>query len=423
MPQTLELTSTTNPKLGFWPRILAAIPILKDSIPPFVWFGMSQRPNGSTPHCYEFVMGLAPFLNLPHLLRPQQQLPSPPKPSPTILRSDVSPPATPDRTEFSQPRRTTGSLTLPSIQAPKPKTSSSLGHTKYHLFLSLRVRGIIHPIPAYLPATEDLREHVQPELAGIAGWRRIVMVMYKPSTRYLVQVLERAMGDFGEPFMQMVPSLVQTLGSGAAAGAVGAAQSGGTGAGLGGQSQAQPAGITAQQQSHPDPMQPAEQAEQLAANAGEYGAPPTTTLSDMNWQTGTLLPTAPAGSSGPSQAASPLPGPLSSTTPVAPVASTISGSTTAPSSQPSTATTPSNSTSSSTSAQIEEALKSILEQRVNEFENWYRRNGPAGTSQRPRQSQSQYHNPPYILSTISSSPPTAYPILPHLITRRRPARQ
>lgn len=35
--------------------------------------------------------------------------------------------------------------------------------------------------------------------AGIPGWQRVVMVLYKPNTRYLIQVLEYAEQEFGDP--------------------------------------------------------------------------------------------------------------------------------------------------------------------------------------------------------------------------------
>ena len=64
----------------------------------------------------------------------------------------------------------------------------------YPSYTALRVRGIIHPVP---------------EQEEIPGWRRIVMVLYKPTSRYLLAVLD-ANGlddDIDDPFSQIEPMM------------------------------------------------------------------------------------------------------------------------------------------------------------------------------------------------------------------------
>lgn len=49
---------------------------------------------------------------------------------------------------------------------------------------ALRVRGVVHPIA---------------DQAGIVGWHRIVMILYKPTAQYLIDVLQRYLDDETEP--------------------------------------------------------------------------------------------------------------------------------------------------------------------------------------------------------------------------------
>ncbi|KAI1619382.1 hypothetical protein EDD37DRAFT_675883, partial [Exophiala viscosa] len=69
---------------------------------------------------------------------------------------------------------------------------------KYHSYLSLRVRGVIHPIAAQ-PEPEPDPENPG-EDKSIPGWNRIVMVLYKPTTVYLIRVLEYAEQNYGGAF-------------------------------------------------------------------------------------------------------------------------------------------------------------------------------------------------------------------------------
>ncbi len=60
----------------------------------------------------------------------------------------------------------------------------------YPAYKSLRVRGVIHALPA------------QKE---IPGWRRVVMVMYQPTPRYLLAVLDENLPEDDDPFGNIEP--------------------------------------------------------------------------------------------------------------------------------------------------------------------------------------------------------------------------
>lgn len=66
---------------------------------------------------------------------------------------------------------------------------------KYHPYLSLRLRGVIHPI-----ASQPQPARGKKEDDGIPGWNRIVMVLYQPTKKYLIEVLEHAEEEYGGTF-------------------------------------------------------------------------------------------------------------------------------------------------------------------------------------------------------------------------------
>jgi hypothetical protein len=88
-----------------------------------------------------------------------------------------------------------------------------------HPFNALRLRGMIHPLPSDAPIPKYLRKtghsesttdippllNLVPELP-IPGFRRIVMVLYKPSVMDLIKQLEYANQDFGSSFTVSVSS-------------------------------------------------------------------------------------------------------------------------------------------------------------------------------------------------------------------------
>lgn len=79
------------------------------------------------------------------------------------------------------------------IRGIAPFLSPSKHPDMYPRYLALRVRGMIHPLP-------DQQE--------IPGWRRIVMVLYAPTSRYLLAVLdENAPDEEDHPFGQVQPFL------------------------------------------------------------------------------------------------------------------------------------------------------------------------------------------------------------------------
>ncbi|OQV01190.1 hypothetical protein CLAIMM_06589 [Cladophialophora immunda] len=143
-PMKLDFTiSTDNNVDGFWSPIFSSIPAFQQTIPE-----LSQ--------CV-FIRGLAPFVQL--------------SPGNAARGSDPVSQAT---------------LTLPTA----PRLS------KYHPYLALRLRGVIHSIPAQPqpPSDDSDPDH------SIPGFNRIIMILYKPTKRYLIQVLEHAQEEYGDSF-------------------------------------------------------------------------------------------------------------------------------------------------------------------------------------------------------------------------------
>lgn len=98
--------------------------------------------------------------------------------------------------------------TMPILESTIPEARPGSGHQfirgiapflsplkypdMYPTYTALRVRGIIHPLP---------------EQEEIPGWRRIVMVLYKPTSRYLLAVLDASgpEDDVDDAFGQVEP--------------------------------------------------------------------------------------------------------------------------------------------------------------------------------------------------------------------------
>lgn len=77
------------------------------------------------------------------------------------------------------------------IRGIAPFLSPSKHPDMYPAYKALRVRGVSHPLS---------------EQEGIPGWRRIVMVLYQPTSRYLLAVLdENSPHDDDDPFGQIEP--------------------------------------------------------------------------------------------------------------------------------------------------------------------------------------------------------------------------
>lgn len=155
-PMKLDFSVITdNQEYGYWSPIFNAIPAFTKTIP---------ESEGNL-----FIRGLAPFVELP---------------------------------SSHEGKAFTSTSTRPRATLTVPKLP------KYHPYLALRIRGIIHPIPSQQLAN---RTGLGSETGGIPGWNRIVMVLYKPSKRYLIQVLEHAEEEYGGQFGPIVTSqLLQT---------------------------------------------------------------------------------------------------------------------------------------------------------------------------------------------------------------------
>ncbi|ETI26699.1 hypothetical protein G647_10359 [Cladophialophora carrionii CBS 160.54] len=145
-PLKLDFTvSDDNDEDGFWPPIFANIPIFQNTIPGL---------DSDSASC-SFIRGLAPFVVLS---------------SPNDMRTP-------------------------------PDSQSGTRLPKYHPYLAMRLRGVVHSIPA------------QPRLNSIPGWRRIIMVLYKPTCRHLIQVLEHAEQEYGDSFTTTITTQMAQSGT------------------------------------------------------------------------------------------------------------------------------------------------------------------------------------------------------------------
>ena len=154
MGQKLDFDiSFNNAKDGFWPPIFESIPVFEKTLPVLK--------SGSC----TFLRGLASFVELAPLVN-------------------------------SRAGKSTTSQAQLGIQ-------NSVKLPKYHPYLSMRLRGVIHPIPPQ-PQPTDSTEYGD---CSIPGWRRIVLVLYRPIVRHLIQVLEHAEEEFGDSFGTAITSL------------------------------------------------------------------------------------------------------------------------------------------------------------------------------------------------------------------------
>jgi hypothetical protein len=95
-------------------------------------------------------------------------------------------------------------LSLPNDPRTPPDSQNAAQLPKYHPYLAMRLRGVIHSIPA------------QPRLNSIPGWNRILMVLYKPTHRHLIQVLEHAEEEFGDSFTTTITTQMTQNGTNSA---------------------------------------------------------------------------------------------------------------------------------------------------------------------------------------------------------------
>ncbi|KAK5075971.1 hypothetical protein LTR64_008583 [Lithohypha guttulata] len=149
-PMTLEFeTSTTDTEGIFWPPAFSTIPMFERIMPP---------ESAKQSHNVTYIRGIAPFKEFKDKKKPMEN---------SSAEQDED--------------------TLP----------------KWHPFLASRLHGFVHDIPSeailgrkprrarFSDPKHDERESIIP------GWKHIVAVIYKPTTRQLVSVLEYAQEAYG----------------------------------------------------------------------------------------------------------------------------------------------------------------------------------------------------------------------------------
>lgn len=141
--------------------IFGDIPAIKSTLP-------SQHDDSTI----LYLRGIAPFLDIPPLLRHKQS---------------SSPP----------------SAALGASNTTDPR------NVRYHPYKALHLRGFMHLLACPESAYQHVGHIVDPEIP-IPGFSRIFFVLYKPTSRYLVQVLEHNMGDYGNPWTIYVGQQLQS---------------------------------------------------------------------------------------------------------------------------------------------------------------------------------------------------------------------
>lgn len=150
-PMTLKFeTSATNIDDAFWPELFSTVPVFKQAMPDTAHQEMLHL---------TYIRGIAPFIQLKN------------------------------RSEH----------THDSNHGEKAKDKDP----EYHPFRAARVHGFVHDIPDDSILSRKARkarfstspDHEMEEI--IPGWKQIVMVIYKPTTRQLVSVLEFAEEAYG----------------------------------------------------------------------------------------------------------------------------------------------------------------------------------------------------------------------------------
>ena len=86
------------------------------------------------------------------------------------------------------------------VNASKTAENTNADNIKYHPYKALRLRGFIHNLPSSELRHDSCGEggHIMDPELPIPGFGRVFFMLYKPTTRYLVKVLEYHMGDFGD---------------------------------------------------------------------------------------------------------------------------------------------------------------------------------------------------------------------------------
>ena len=154
--QVLDFEAAES-NMATWPMIFGDIPAIKGTFPRWNLAMLYLR-------------GIAPFLDIS-----------------TILDNE--------KTSFST------SLGIDK-DAPTPR------RVKYHPYKALRLRGFMQLL-ASPESNDQLVGHIVDPEIPIPGFSRIFFVLYKPTSRYLVQVLEHNMGDYGSPWTVHVGQQLQ----------------------------------------------------------------------------------------------------------------------------------------------------------------------------------------------------------------------
>lgn len=146
-PMVLKFeTSKQDEEHSFWPPLFSDIPLLQEVLPVEEAASSLNR---------TFIRGIAPFYSM----------------------SDAK----------------DTSMTESAENDSDPNTS------KWHPFKASRLHGVVHDIPAEVTfgGKAAQEQAIEDREVPIPGWKHIVMVLYKPSTRALLSVLEHAEEDYG----------------------------------------------------------------------------------------------------------------------------------------------------------------------------------------------------------------------------------
>lgn len=110
-------------------------------------------------------------------------------------------------TQFTYLRGVAPHLDLSNLHSPSSDKDPNKEERKYHPFLGLRVRGLLHPISTPVAATISGNGFADRDLdAGIPGFHLVIMVLFQPTIHYLLSIWEHACEEFGDVFQQTISS-------------------------------------------------------------------------------------------------------------------------------------------------------------------------------------------------------------------------
>ena len=198
--QTLNFNaSTTNVVSGafVWPEVFASFPCFASTVPSVQ--EAAQLRQAGFGHTY-YIQGSASFLDIE---------------------------AVDDTTSNSNAAKSSKGRAAAATNG-----TSKSDQRKYHPYNALRLRGVIHPIPStFVPPTKTVPGNLWPRDSPVAlvpplripGYRRLVMVLFKPTTVSLIRQLEYADENFGSTFgVSVTDQISQHTAAGIVVGANGA---------------------------------------------------------------------------------------------------------------------------------------------------------------------------------------------------------